>query len=290
MRSKFFSFLVLGLALLVAVPAFSQSEDEIVASFLKKTEKKKSKHAVGFFVLNGSYGRISRDNKYNYFAGRVTPLVTSTNGSSTLVDDISNTQEISGAIGFMTSRKTAVSLGFSYWLKLGSSRTGDFNLSLVNENDPNPHAGFDLKSEVKVIGACANFDYFLSNPPDKDGVLRKLAVKLTAGGGYYKASWQLWDGFAGYNLTSLQSEAVGGKLSGSAPGGNLGISAEYPINFGGLIMEGLLRYTYLNFTNMKWYNGSNQEVVATYNESGSRVDLNFSGPRVQLGFKRYFSW
>lgn len=290
MRSKLFSILILGLAIFLAAPVFCQTEDEIVANFLKKTEKKKTKHTVGFFMINGSYGRLNRDNKYNYFATKVTPLVTSVDGSSTLVADISNTKQFTAAFGFMTSRRTAVSLGFSYWLKLGSSRTGDFNLSLVNTDDPDSHTGFKLNSEVQILGGCANFDYYLSNPPEKDGGLRKLAVKVSAGGGYYKAGWQLWDGCAGYNTTTLQSEAIGGKLTGSAPSATIGISAEYPINFGGLVMEGLLNYTYLNFTNMKWYNSNNEEVVATYNNSGGRVDLNFSGPRVQFGLKRYFSW
>jgi hypothetical protein len=190
----------------------------------------------------------------------------------------------------MTSHKTAFTLGFNYWLKMGSTQSGDFNLSLVNATDPDIQTDFALKSEIQVYGFGGEFGYFLTNPPDNDGVLRKIALKLSAGVGYYRANWELWQGVAGLNVDTQAEEPIDGTLTGSAPGGTLGISAEYPISFGGLVIQGTAKYLYLNFTSMKWYNNNNNQVVATYNASGGQVDLDFSGPRAQIGLKKYLSW
>lgn len=289
MRSIFAIVMVIGLSLLLITPAFAQTEDELVAKFLKKVEKKQDKK-VGYVIVNGAFGRLYRDNDYNKMTERVSPLVSSVGDGSGEVGKINSSYELFGGFGVMPSPKTSLELGFSYWLKQGSAQTGDFNLSLVNLDDPTDHYGFDLNSQVQVYGFSASLDYYLSEPPDKDGNLNNLAFKVGGGLGYYFASWELWDGFTGFNLSTGEPEVIGGKLSGSAPGLTASLSAEYPINFGGLVIEGEARYLYLNFTGMNWYNSNNEETVATVNNSGVPVELDMSGPRVQLGLKRYFSW
>jgi hypothetical protein len=67
-------------------------------------------------------------------------------------------------------------------------------------------------------------------------------------------------------------------------------AAELPLGLAGLVVEAEGRFLYLNFTKMSWYNSSNDEIVATVNNSGAQVELDMSGPRFQLGLKRYFSW
>jgi len=268
MRSVFTLILAFGLAILLIVPAMAQTEDELVAKFLKKVEKKQNKK-VGYLVLNGSLGRLFQDNDYNMFSARVTPLVSSLSGGTGEIKKINYSYEFSLGFGMMASPKTSVEVGFAYWLKQGSSQTGDFNLSLVNLDDPDDQYGFDLNSEVQIYGFSSSVDYYLSEPPDKDGLLHNLAFKVGGGLGYYFASWQLWDGFTGFNLNTSEAEIISGTLSGSAPG---------------------FTYLYLNFTGMNWYNSNNEEVVATVNNSGTKVELDMSGPRFQLGFKRYFSW
>jgi len=289
MRSFFTLILTLGLAILLIAPAMAQTEDEMVAKFLKKTEKK-HQSKVGYLVLNGSLGRLYRDNDYNMFTNRVSPLVSSLSGGTGEVKKLNYTYELALGFGVMPTHKTAVEIGFAYWLKQGSSQTGDFNLSLVNLDDPNDQYGFDLSSEVQVYGFNLNVDYYLSGPPDKEGILNGLALKAGGGLGYYAASWQLWDGFTGFNLSTSEPEVISGKLTGSAPGVTANVAAELPMGLAGLVLEAEARYLYLNFTGMKWYNSSNEEVVATVNNSGLKVELDMSGPRFQLGLKRYFSW
>jgi len=289
MRSIFTIVMVIGLSLLLVTPVFSQTEEELVAKFLKKAEKKHNKK-VGYLVLNGSFGRLNRDNDYNKFSDRVTPLVSSIDADGGSIDKINSSYEFFGGFGIMASPKTAAEFGFAYWMKQGSSQSGDFNLSLVNMDDPDNHYGFDLKSEVQIYGFSGNIDYYLSEPPDREGNLNNLAFKVGAGLGYYFASWELWDGFTGYNLSTNEAEIISGKLTGSAPGITLSLAAEYPINLAGLVIEGKARYLYLNFTGMNWYNSNNEETVATVNNSGTPVELDMSGPRIQFGFKRYFSW
>ena len=61
MRFRLASLLSFGLCLMLAGSAFGQTEDELVAKFLDKAEKQKTKK-VGFLVVNGSFGRLFRDN------------------------------------------------------------------------------------------------------------------------------------------------------------------------------------------------------------------------------------
>ncbi len=289
MRSIFAIVMVIGLSLLLITPTFAQTEDELVAKFLKKAEKKQEKK-VGYLIVNGSFGRLNRDNDYNKMSVRVSPLVSSIGDGTGEVEKINSSYELFGGFGIMPSPKTSLELGFSYWLKQGSAQTGDFNLSLLNSDDPDDHYGFDLNSEIQIYGFSASVDYYLSEPPDKDGNLNNLAFKVGGGLGYYFASWELRDGFTGYNLSTGEPEVISGQLTGGAPGFTASLSAEYPINFAGLVIEGEARYLYLNFTSMNWYNSNNEEAVATVNNSGAQVELNMSGPRVQFGLKRYFSW
>lgn len=289
MRCKYFFPLVLGLSLLIAIPAFGQSEDELVARFLKKTETKQAKK-IGYVVFSGSYGRLKNVNDYNRFAEGISPLITGLNGSYDHVDGIFRSKEFFVGLGIMGTPKLSLAGGFSYWLKLGRTPVGDYNLSLLSAEDAEDHNGFDLKSEVQVYGFAASVDYYLMNPPDQQGVLRGLAVKALMGGGYYFARWQLWEGFDGYNLAAQETEDITGKLAGAAPGFTVGMAVEYPLRLAGLVVEAAARYQYLNFASMKWYNGNNEETTVVQNGTTERVNLDFSGPRAQFGLKRYFGW
>ena len=289
MRAILVSLLVLTLSLLLVVPAMAQTEDELVAKFLKKAEKQQIKK-VGYFVVQGSYGKLSDDNDYNKYASNVSPSLFTSTGESAGIDGIYRSKELFAGFGIMTSPKTSALVGFSYWLKLGSTETGDFNLTLVNVNDTENRSDFDLKSQVQVYGLSSAFSYYLLNQPDRYGHLSSLALKTNFSAGYYFASWDVWEGFTGYNLSAAEQSEVQGNLTGSAPGVTLGLSLEYPTPLAGLVLEGSASYLYLNFTSMKWYNSDNEEHVAIYDADLSRVELDLSGPRANFGLKRYFSW
>jgi len=289
MRRIFALTLGVVVSFLLAAPTFAQTEEELVNQFLKKAQRQQIKK-VGFLVVNGAWGRLNRDNDYNKFTVRVSPLVSSVDGSTVGIDKLNYSQELFGGFGIMVSPKTSATAGFTYWMKLGSTQTGDLNLSLINMENPDPLYDFDLKSQVQVYGFAGQLDYYLTTPPDPNGNLNNLAFKIGAGAGYYVAQWELWDGFTGFNLSTSEQEVVTGKLTGNAPGFSAQVAAEYPVGLGGLVLEGLARYLYLNFTAMRWYNSNSEEVVATINNSGTRVNLNMSGPRIHLGLKRYFGW
>lgn len=288
---RFRLFIVFGvvLSLLLAGSLMAQTEDELVAKFLQKAEKKQIKR-VCFFTVNGSYGRLLTGSDYNNYVHQISPAILALNDSDSRVEGIYRTKELQASFGVMTSPNMAATIGFTYWLKMGSDKTGDYNLSLVNMDDPIDHDNFSLKSEVQVFGFTGGVDYYLLNPPDQEGLLHGFAFKVSATGGYYFANWEVWEGFTGYNLYLENQEIINGKLTGQSLGGNIGIAGEYPVRLFGLVIEASAKYQYLNFSKMKWYNDLDHENVVVYGPEQRRVELNLSGPRAQFGLKRYFSW
>lgn len=276
MRSRLLILLTLAISLASVTPAFCQTEEEVVAKYLKKAEQKREKK-IWFVTASGLYGKLSDDNQYNDFRAN----------SATGLDGIYRSKELSVGFGLIAAKNLAVGASVNYWFKLGNEATGDYvNLT---EDPIETVANTDMKSNLQVYGFTGNIDYFVMNSPDKFGVLRGPALKISVGAGYYFARWELWKGFMGYNLDTETSEEIDDKLTGGAFGGSVGLAAEMPINFGGLVAEGALRYEYLKFSKIKWYNADDQEVVVIGNAVPERVELDLSGPRVQLGLKRYFS-
>jgi hypothetical protein len=289
MRFKIFIVFGMIFSLLLAGLTMAQSEEELVAKFLNKTEKKQIKK-VGFFVVNGSYGKLLTAGDYNNYVHEISPAIAAFNNSDSRVEGIYRSKELFAGFGIMTSSKMAATLGFNYWLRMGSDKTGDYNLSLVNMNDPIDHDNFNLKSEIQIYGFSGGVDYYLLNPPDRDGLLHGLALKVGANGGFYFAKWEVWEGFTGYNLYLESQEIITGKLTGQAPGASISLTTEYPVKLMGLVVEMSAKYQYLNFTKMKWYNDLDHENVVVYGPDQRRVELDLSGPRAQFGLKRYFSW
>ncbi|MFH1699959.1 MAG: hypothetical protein ABIE07_05160 [Candidatus Zixiibacteriota bacterium] len=289
MRTRIFFFAIIVVSLLLTIPSYAQTEEELVNKFLKRAEKNQIKK-VGYLIIQGSFGRLNRDNDYNYFTGHVSPLMATAAGDPVSIDGIYNSKEFYLGFGLLTSPKSSAQVGLTYWLKMGSKDVGNYDLTSLNLEDTDVRTDFDLSSQIQVYGFSGSYDHYLINGPDKFGILNKAALKVGGGAGLYFAKWDLWDGYSGFNLSTQAASTVEGNLTGTAPGFSAHVSAEYPIKMGGLILEGTLNYQYLNFTKMKWYNSSNEEVVAGYNFSGDRVELNLSGPRAQFGLKRYFCW
>lgn len=289
MRSKLFILISLLIGLFLAGSIQAQTEEELVARFLKKADKHHVKK-VGFITFSGSYGKLSTVSDYNQFAIKTSPNIVNIGTEGRLVEGIYRSKEFNLAMGVMTSPKTSMEFGVAYWLKLGSNNVGNYNLSQVNYLDSVNHTGFELESKVQVFGITGNLNYFLFNNPDRDGTLHGSALKLGFGAGYYFARWNLWEGYSSYNLNSSVQQALTGKLSGSSIGLTASLGGEIPLKMGGIVIEGAVKYLYLNFAKMKWYNSNNEENVVTYNSDNDRVELDLSGGRVHFGLKRYFSW
>ncbi len=289
MRSIITFLALITFTLLLIVPAMAQTEDELVNRFMNKANKNQIKK-VGYVIFHGSYGKLSDDNDYNKYASHVNPYITTATGDPARISGIYRTKEFYLGFGMVTSKKTTAEIGFSYWLKLGTNERGDYDLTSLNLGETELSNDFDLQSQIQVYGLSSQFNYYLFNSPDKYGILKNFALKLGGGGGIYFAKWNLWNGFTGYNLATSELSVIEGSMSGISPGLVASAAAEYPIPVGGLIIEGSVKYLYLNFGKMKWYNDSNEENIVTYSSNDDRVELNLSGPRAQFGIKRYFSW
>jgi len=289
MRTAIATLLAACLLISLAVPVMAQSEEEMVAQFLKKAQKNQSRK-MGFVVFNGMYGRLRTGSEYNLFTSHVNPLLSTAAGAPARIDGIYRSKEFYAGFGMMTTSRSSITIGATYWLNMGTTKTGDYDMTQLNLADTGPRYDYELKSTVRVFGVLANFDYYLLNPPDRQGVSKRLAVRIGTGGGLYFAKWQLWNGYTGYNLFTAAPETIDGNLSGVAPGFTATLAVEYPIPLGGFVVETAAQYLYLNFNRMKWYNADNEESVAVYTDDFDRVNLDLSGPRARFGLKRYFNW
>lgn len=284
--------LLAGLFLLIAVaPVFSQTEDEIISQYLKKTEKKQKVQGsakVGFFSFSLSYGKLPNENPYNSFYKYANANITNLGGPEWPLLGIWRSKQFGASFGMMASRRVGVKVGFDYWLKMGSRTQGDFEFDMQPLGVQND---FDLVSEVKVFGVKAGFDYYIYNKPDKMGVINSLSFRLGFEGGYYFSNWDIWQGSSSYNLATQTYDANTSAMEGNAAGFAVSIGADYPIRFFGLLVGVDASYIFLNFKNVHGYNNVGEELYLTYSDNNDdRVNLDFSGPRAQIQLKRFFHW
>jgi hypothetical protein len=267
----------------IAASAFSQTEDDIIAKYLKKAEKKQ-RVKVGFFALTGSYGKLPNESDYTKFTSYVNNKIT----PGLPLEGIWRSKQFGAEMGMMIARQLAIKVGFEYWLKMGNEVTGDYTMAI----EPlGTHSNFNIKSEIQVYGFGAGMDYYLLNPPDKDGLANALSLRLGAGGGYYMAKWDIWSGASTFNLSLDNYEQNSDPLKGSTPAFSAWVGADYPIRLFNLMFGVDINYQYLNFTKLHSYNNLGEELYVTYSDSSSdRVKLDFSGFRGKVVFKKYFTW
>ncbi|MFH2036883.1 MAG: hypothetical protein ABIJ45_10810 [Candidatus Zixiibacteriota bacterium] len=265
------------LLLAVAVTsAFADTEDEIIAKYLKKTEKKHA-NKIGFISTNFSYGKLSNDIGYNSFSFSASSDLTELNGSVHPHERIYRSKELGLSLGMMVSPKAALSFGFDYWLNMNTKVTIDQTTTIGTLDIPELYVD---DASLNVYGIKAGFDYYFLDHPDNEGILNKLALKLGGGTGYYFASWDVW------NETSDQAEPL--KANSFALWVNGG--AEYPIGFAGLIVGADVSYFFLNFSDVTSYNQETGDLTMAYLTGGDKVELNFSGPRAKIMLKKYLLW
>ncbi len=278
-------FLLVGvLFLFVAIgSAFGQTEDEIVARYMKKAQSKQ-KTKVGFFSANFSYGVLAIDNGYNNFASYADSRISPGNP----IGGIWRTNQLGANFGLMMSSRTALKFGFEYWLQMGVDKTGDYVLGI----EPlGTQTDFNLISQVQIYGFTGGADYYLLNPPDRNGVFHSLALRVGANGGYYMANWEVWEGLTTYNLVTANFEANNDPLKDNTIGFSVSAGVDYPTPVFDLLLGADISYQYLNFDNVKSYNSVDEELYLSYSDTGTdRVDLDFSGLRGKIELKRFFNW
>lgn len=273
-------------ALVIALGTFgtisAETEDEIVARYLKKMETKHTKK-ISWVAVNYTMNRINRNNDYNSWATYESNFFSDT--------DIpwlgqASTFGIDFGVGF--NKKFAWTIGGEYWLKFGTSQTGTYSYD--------PPLGTatiieEITSEIQVYGVTTGFQYYLMNPPTPKEQLTNIAVRLHLSGGYYHAAWELFDEFENYNLATASPTSTNTTYESSAPGFTGGFGFDYPLNFYGFALGADFSYMYLNFTDVAWYNAQDQEIIVTYNGTpDGRVDLDLSGFRGKVELKRFFTF
>jgi hypothetical protein len=269
--------LVAAIFLLTAVsPLFAQTEDEIVAKYLQKIEKK-HKHKMGFASAYFKYGKLKNDIGYKEFNFSASSDITTISGSVDPDVGIWRSKEFGFNFGMLISKSVAFKLGFDYWLTMGDNVEVDQTMTIGTFDFDDTYTA---KSDVSVYGLKVGFDYFLTNPPDQSGTIPGLAVKVGGGGGIYMASWKLW------SADDQDSEP----LKANAPGFWIHGGLEYPTNVMGLVLAADASYFFLNFKNLDSYNQAGGELDLTYPDDGKELALNFSGPRGKIELKRYFQW
>ena len=126
MYKRFIPLLVLLFAFAVAGAAFADTEDEIIAKYLKKAEKQR-KHRVYFGSVSFAYGKLPTYSDYTMFYHYSNRNI---NPGSPLTG-IWRSKQLAFNMGMMVTRKVSVRLGVEYWLKLGSEAVGDYDFGIA---------------------------------------------------------------------------------------------------------------------------------------------------------------
>jgi hypothetical protein len=275
--------------LLAAVAPISaqQTEDEIVAKFLKKQEQKHF-NKIGFVSAYFSYGKLQDDNPYNEYVNFANLNIAPIGGVYDKLSAVKKSNQFGATLGMMLSKRMGFKLGFEYWLKMGTDVIGDYDFDIAPLGE---HYDFNLVSEVQVYGANIGVDYYLMNPPDYNGRFQGFALRVCGGAGYYMSQWKLWQGTSSYNLATGATETAVDPQKGSAPALYGGLGCDLPVGFLGLTFGMEAIYTALNFDNLKSYNSLNEELYLTYpNDNAKRLNLDFSGIRGKIELRKFFTW
>ncbi|MEW5925027.1 MAG: hypothetical protein AB1746_13665 [Candidatus Zixiibacteriota bacterium] len=283
MLKKLIPVFIALFAITVAASAFGQTEDEIISKYLKKMEKQR-KHKIYFGSIGFSYGKLPNNSDYNVYSNYANVNIDPGNPMT----GIWRSKEFSANMGMMASRKVSFQLGFDYWLKMGDNTTGDYTFSI---SPLGTQTDFDLISQVQVWGLTSGIDYHLLNAPDNEGIVNGFNVRIGGGAGVYFSKWEVWSGANSFNLSTSLEELNIEPLKGTAPGFSAWIGADYPVGFFGMLLSANVNYLYLNFSDVHSYNDFDEELYLSYTSNPEdRVELDFSGFRGKVEFKKYFKW
>lgn len=285
MRNLMAIFAVFVILIGSMAPAFAgETERDIVERYLKRV---KAKHTHRLSWISGHFGmnRINRQNDYNSFATNQSNYI---DGGS--LNWLGEAKSFGFDAGLVFGEKIGWSVGGEYWLKMGDNQSGPFSY------DPPDLAVSEmtidnLQSEIQVWGITTGVQYFVFNPPTVNEQLTKPAVRLGGNIGYYQASWDLWADYQDLNLATNAPDPQSTTYKGTGIGFSFNLGADYPLQWNGLVVGADIGYLMLNFKNVSWYNGQDEEVVATLGGvDDPRVNLDLSGIRGRFEIKRFFSW
>ncbi|UCD63963.1 MAG: hypothetical protein JSW34_00620 [Candidatus Zixiibacteriota bacterium] len=280
MRLRTFTMLVGAILILTsAATAGSSSEDEFVADYLKRLEKKHTTRLT-WLSAHFTFNRINRDNDYNKFANYESLYMT--DGAFPWLGD---GKSFGLDFGIVFAKRFAWMLGGEYWLKMGTTLDGTYYYTPSGTYVENP------SSEVRLMGASTGIQYYLFNAPKKEGRSNKLSVRVGAGVGFYQVKWDLWEEYQDLNLSTDVSDAGTATFMDTSPGFTVNLGIDYPTKIWDIVLGIDMSVMYLNFDNVAWYNTQEQEIVATWTgDADGRVDLEFTGIRGKVELKHFFVW
>ncbi|MFH1893590.1 MAG: hypothetical protein ABIK83_13020 [Candidatus Zixiibacteriota bacterium] len=287
-KERLFLFSILLIAmLLLPLTLKAASEEEMVQQFLAKNDAVKKRTMVAPF-FSFSYGKVDPAGYHN-FTGETNKYVRMVNSTdATALASIHRITSFEGGLSLLVDRGL-LSAAFDYWLTVGSSKKGDFefytDLTAGTHEDVED---FNLRSEIKVWGVYLDYQYFIHNPPVPYFGIRGLSAKAGAGIGYYGAYWDLWEGFAGFIEGTDEYYVLTDHLKGSGPGFHLSAGIEYPA-WKGLILAADAKYVWLKFDKLSKQMTETYELYLVNSDTHQPIDIDFSGPRLNLSIKHYFT-
>ncbi len=257
----------------------TKSEDEYVAKYLSKIEKKHTQK-LGWFSGYFSLNRINRFNDYNKFANFET-----TNFTDATIPWLGEAKIFGLDMGLVFARRFAWNISGEYWLKLGESLEGTYFYEPTGTYIENP------STEITVYGASTGLQYYFLNPPTLTGILENFALRGGFSVGFYKAKWDVWEDYQNLNLATNTPDASSASFEDQTVSFAATLGLDYPTRIFNLVLGVDFGYQYLNFDNVAWFNEDDQEIIATYTgTSEGRVDLGLSGFRGKIELKRFIAW
>ena len=283
MRNLMSKIAIIVLLISIATPAFAGEEErDIVERYLKRA-KEKHTSKLSWFSGHFAINRINRQNDYNTFATNESENIEG--GSLAWLGEV---KSFGLDAGLLFAKNIGWSISGEYWLKMGDNQSGSFEYTPL---DGTPTTLDNLQSEIQVWGITTGVQYFVLNPPTANDQLTKLSLRIGGTVGYYQASWDLWEEYQDLNLATSSTEPNSTTFKGNGVGFSVNLGGDYPLKWKGLVVGADIGYLMLNFKNMSWYNGQDEEVVATIDgTSAGRVDLDLSGIKGRFEIKRFFSW
>ncbi|MDF1545979.1 MAG: hypothetical protein P1R58_12875, partial [bacterium] len=181
---------------LSSVPTMAETEDEIVGRYFKKMQKQHVRK-LAWISANFSTNRINRHNDYNDFA-----TVETNNFNNGSVGWLGQANSFGVEFGSVFKEKFAWSLGGEYWLQMGQNQEGDYSYT--------PTGGLqtsvtNLQSEIEVYGLSTGLQYYFKGNPTVAEGLSELSFRGGVTAGFYQVSWDLWDAYPNYNLTTANT-------------------------------------------------------------------------------------
>jgi hypothetical protein len=274
--------------LLLPLTLKATTEDEMVQQFLNKHQEvtKRQMMIAPFFAL--SYGKV-KPTGYNDFTTDVNTMYARAVNTTdaTALASVHRITSFEGGVSLLINRGQ-LSFGLEYWLTVGSNKQGDFQLTNFSTGMLESKTDFEMRSQIKVWGVYLDYQYFVYNKPIPNAIPAGLSARVGGGVGFYGAAWRLWDGFGGEIQDTGEWYELTDNLKGSGAGFHISAGIEYPA-FKGIVLAADAKYLWLKFDKLSKRLTPTYELYLVNSDTKEPIDIDFTGPRLNLSIKHYFT-